>query len=302
MTDAMTAAYDGTTMENQHQHVWVGSSYMQLNQTVTASDGTTTADEYLGSQIMDVYALLPEFYDEESMVGVEVNFSTHLPKDHVAKDEWLASWISYSSTEEVETVDSTGASTWVTETYHYGLACAANAAEGVAEAMEFDGDPSYEANMQKTLQEHIDEYHGTADSAARRMLKGKRRKGKKSGRLGKRKGARKGTYKKRQRFNLRQKRAAKARVEKHEKAGRMAKRRDGERRKLADGTTTTTSADGTTTTDTSSFADYCWNEDNTACTYKEVTHADICDPSVNTNAQYMCDNMGYVYGGEICSS
>ena len=73
-----------------------------------------------------MYALLPAFYDDDSRVGIEAHFSTTLPNGHTAKEEWLASWISYSYNEEVEEVDSAGTSTWVNETMHVGLACAMN--------------------------------------------------------------------------------------------------------------------------------------------------------------------------------
>ena len=94
MTDTTTV--DATT-EYVHTHTYIGGTWMQLNQT-----DSTGNEVPMGSQNIEVFAMMPEFFDEYSMVGIETRFITKLPNDHISKGEYLQNWISYPVTEEVE--------------------------------------------------------------------------------------------------------------------------------------------------------------------------------------------------------
>lgn len=79
---------------------------------------------------------MPEYFDDESWVGIEAEFHLGLPADTVAKGEWIYNWATYPSSEEV--YDST-TDTWTTETTNYSLACAIRAGGDYAMVMNFEG-------------------------------------------------------------------------------------------------------------------------------------------------------------------
>jgi hypothetical protein len=133
----------------------------------------------------------------------------------------------------------------------------------------------------------------TTDS--RRMLKGKRKGNKKMRKARKaKKNARK--QNKLKSFNGKQKKQAQRRANKQWRSEKMSRQSRKERRSLDDTTTSTT------TSDSASYADYCYNDDGTACTFNELTDSTwLCDTDTNSYAQAMCDSAGIPYRGEICA-
>jgi hypothetical protein len=130
----------------------------------------------------------------------------------------------------------------------------------------------------------------TTDS--RRMLKGKRKGNKKMRKARKaKKNARK--QNKLKSFNGKQKKQAQRRANKQWRSEKMSRQSRKERRSLDD---------TTTTSDSASYADYCYNDDGTACTFNELTDSTwLCDTDTNSYAQAMCDSAGIPYRGEICA-
>ena len=60
----------------------------------------------------------------------------HVPKDSIAKGEWIYQWSTYPSMEEVfdETTQE-----WTTQTTNYSIACAIQAGMDAAMVMHFSG-------------------------------------------------------------------------------------------------------------------------------------------------------------------
>lgn len=142
MTDATNAT------EYEHTPTYIGGSWMQLNQ--TASDGTQTP---IGSQTIEIFAMMPESFDDDSTVGIETHFITKVPNDTVLKGEFLAQWMSYPVSEEYEEYDeTTGEYTTVTEDFNYGLGCIIQAGMDWAMAMPFEDDQSFYAVAEDTLE------------------------------------------------------------------------------------------------------------------------------------------------------
>lgn len=132
-----------------------------------------------------------------------------------------------------------------------------------------------------------------SSTAARRMLKGKRKGGKKARKARKaRKNGRKQQFKS---FNAQQKKHAQRRANKAWRSEKMSRQERKNRRSLEDDASTSTSG-----TDYS-YASTCWNEDGTACTFNELIDAtSLCDATINSWAQNMCDSTGMPYRDEIC--
>ena len=127
-------------------------------------------------------------------------------------------------------------------------------------------------------------------TGSRRMLKAKRRTNKKRQTRKRKGGRRKGS--KKERFSLKQKRAAKARAEKREKKAwkseSLSKEGGRDRRQL--------NIDGTS--GAYYYSDYCYDYDGNACTFKEMYDPRICTDE-NPNAATMCVN-GVPHTGEMC--
>ena len=125
------------------------------------------------------------------------------------------------------------------------------------------------------------------------MLKGKRRLNRKSKKAGKRKAGGKKRSRKANRFSLKQKRAAKARAEKHETDKKIFKSREARKAHSQPPRRLETATDSTT--DEGSFADFCFDDDFNACTFNEIVDVFVCTDSENTVASQMCDSDGYPY-------
>ena len=290
-TDLSTATAANSTSVNQvhFEAVHVGGAHLQLND---------TAGDYAGWYGVSVHALLPEYFEDDSRIGLEAEFSLSLPSDAVTKGEWLMSWVSLPT---YETVWDETTETDTTVTTNYSLACAIQAGMDAAMVMNFEGSGSMwaadnagvsleETNSADQVSDEPNDESGT--TSARRMLKGKRRAGgKRKARRGKKK-----ARKQRRRFNGKQKKQAQRRAR---KAWRSEMSREARTRRSLDdttaGTTTSTDADA-------SYATYCYNEDGTACTFSELVDAtSLCDATNNQYASAMCDGNGYPYRGEICA-
>ena len=143
-----------------------------------------TAGDYWGYQDIQVMALLPESYEDNSRVGIEAQFSVHLPTDAVAKGDWLMSWVTLPT---YETVYDETTGDYTDSTTNYSLACIIQAGLEETFVMNFEGSGSmwYDANNPVSLmdtnkddQVQMESADGTT-TASRRMLKGKRKGGKK---------------------------------------------------------------------------------------------------------------------------
>ena len=166
--------------------------------------------------------------------------------------------------------------------------------------MNFEGDGSmwYDANNPVSLmdtnkddQVQMESADGST-TAARRMLKGKRKGGKKASKA--RKARKHGRKQQVKSFNGKQKKHAQRRANKAWRSEKMSRQERKNRRSLEDDTSTS----GTDY----SFASQCYNEDGTACTFNELIDAtSLCDTTINNYAQSMCDSTGMPYRGEICA-
>lgn len=123
------------------------------------------------------------------MIGLEASWTLHVPKDTIAKGEWIYQWSTYPVTEELW--DDSTQSTY-TQTTNYSIACAIQAGMDAAMVMNFEGPSAlnWDSSSQvKMLEQNLDDllmpdYDGT-DTMNRRMLKGKKRRGKRGSRKGK---------------------------------------------------------------------------------------------------------------------
>ena len=167
------------------------------------------------------------------------------------------------------------------------------------------GNLKYQDNLSVSLQEiNLDDQvqmmeDGTTE-ASRRMLKGKRKGGKKM-----RKARKAKKYARKQRkiksFTGKQKKQAQRRANRQWRNEKMSRPAHEGRRKL-DTTTTTSGATTTSSGEDYSYASTCWNDDGTACTFNELVDAtSLCDCSINNYCTAMCDSAGIPYRGEICA-
>jgi hypothetical protein len=97
-----------------------------------------------------VIALLPEYYDEDSRVGIEAKFELGLPVSTVNQGEWLASWVTFPT---YSTVWDEENQTDYEVTTNYSLACVIQAELDEAYVMNFEGEGSmwYDDNANVSL-------------------------------------------------------------------------------------------------------------------------------------------------------